>query len=66
MSIKHRLNRLERLAKPEERTVFNVYVPHPDDPPEERERRERELAEAEARGERVYRIRIDHPGGFEI
>ena len=58
MTIRNRLNRLERRAKPEERTVYRVHVPHPD---ESEEKIEAQLSEAEARGERVFRVRLPSP-----
>jgi len=58
MTIRHRLNRLEQRIKPEERTTFHVHMPGVTGTEEEIEA---ELAEAEARGERVYRVRFPSP-----
>ena len=61
MTIRRRLARLERRHAPQERVTLKVYMPHPGEPEEVRLQTERELAEAEARGERVFRVRFLSP-----
>ena len=58
MTIRHRLNRLERLAMPEKRTTYRVYMPGVTGTEEEIEA---SLRKAEARGESVFRVRFPSP-----
>ena len=58
MTIRNRMNRLERWANPEERTVYHVHMPEPGESEEERQRH---IAELRAEGGIVYEVRLPSP-----